>query len=420
MHFIFCIFLYIFLPFLFLSAQQDCNQILINGVFDNEVLLQDQNFNYAMSDYVSTLDYGQYQKTMGASASVPTEVGNLSGGWNQSQFEEWKKKYLSSKTETLSSSQSISMFKSKASETIVKAWSDCMNRYGLFSYIKEISKESASFSIIWKPIPGDKNLPMVQNITIRGGKVNNFKKGQKIKEGQNIFALDRTNTQDLFLVVTTTRGDLEEYLPFWKAPVVTAKEIIHKDNLNPLTEGWAYRGKSEKADETPVEDELKAWEIKDYGTTDAQGGIRQYHYPLTQDLLNKATKSGWKLSIRVKIVEPKDQLDYSIFCRYSKGNWSWTMCFGIKEGKAAVGLQSGQKGEKLITHKVPSGPNNYHLYELVYDPNTKQCSVYIDGTNYGTYAGWNDDLPPHVAWGASDNTATGRGRYNLVKWEILK
>lgn len=214
-----------FAIFLFLSiclclqAQQDCNQILVNGVMETQIYLQDQSYHYALADYVASLDYGQYRKTTSSGGGGSWNGLGLNANMSETQFNEWKRTYLHSRNETYSSEQIISMFKTAASPVIVNAWLSCLNltKYGFYSHIEKLSEETVQLKIIWLPTTGDRNYPKVQNVIIQGGTfLNPLTIGQELREGINQFALTRDKSKDFTVLVSTPRGDLFEFIPKWR------------------------------------------------------------------------------------------------------------------------------------------------------------------------------------------------------------
>ena len=186
----------------------------------------------------------------------------------------------------------------------------------------------------------------------------------------------------------------------------------------------------------------EAWEIDDSGMNDAS---LLYTISLPGTVQNDLFANGWKLSANMRVVEtPGPQVFSSnTFAYYQKGRG--TIPPAVNQGFFRAGLirtantlricfdggsdrpNSAVCGNPLDEDfsnggpiDVPGDPDAYHLYELEWQPLTREATLLIDGVDMGSWTGQlnKTGFPTgRVEWGAGESGPQGHSFFNLVKFE---
>lgn len=201
--------------------------------------------------------------------------------------------------------------------------------------------------------------------------------------------------------------------------------IQHVGANAPASEGWgqAGNGGSAGAVANDAGSGFDAWFVND-----SDGSYRYYTEALTAAERENAQTLGWTLRARLRIVDTSDNPDYSVFVGYwPNTNTFFVMTFGSDaDGNPIVWLPTGPStGPRHTVIALGSTPSSeqYHLYELVYDPLLGSADLFVDGTEVSSdYLGLPDAVPDtyngRVSWGGGQTDSTGHGNYNLVQFEL--
>ncbi|MCG8587264.1 MAG: PEP-CTERM sorting domain-containing protein [Pirellulales bacterium] len=209
------------------------------------------------------------------------------------------------------------------------------------------------------------------------------------------------------------------------ASIVQAAQIIalHSGDTNPTTEGWTRKPGGVPIVEGPVANDagfggLSAWNINDNST--AGGSTLIYTTTTTASQMDNAAEFGWILSMRVRVVDTPDAVDYSVYGGYSTTAAALDRRFLIQLGSDSAG-DPIVRLEGLSATTLTGLGNGYHLYELIYDPDAGSADLFVDGVEtISNYTGAANPLNfARVGWGGAQSDTIGSGNYNLVSFAIL-
>lgn len=209
--------------------------------------------------------------------------------------------------------------------------------------------------------------------------------------------------------------------------------FLHQGALDPVAdEGWTgYIGTGGATTAAPVLNDLgsgyDAWAVADTSTAFDTG--RYYYEDLTTAEVNDGNLAGWRLSLRVRVVNTPDA-----FATINVGgiNYLWSdVAATYRDGSRDwyLGIASQADGDPIIrlpnstsslasTYALEGGGSGYHLYELVYDPSAASADLFVDGVELVSNIVGNTTAAgqKRVMWGAMHSPDTGRGNYNLVRF----
>lgn len=137
-----------------LAAARDdiCSDSLIRGVTYSS---NDSYYAHAYYRLFNTDEEFEKQKSAGGSGDV---LGLISGSANYGEFERMRAARLEINSDSMTTSQAQRLFTSAVPEENLRAWLDCMRDRGsknaLIAYLKDISDETATLVIDWRPAPG--------------------------------------------------------------------------------------------------------------------------------------------------------------------------------------------------------------------------------------------------------------------------
>ena len=188
----------------------------------------------------------------------------------------------------------------------------------------------------------------------------------------------------------------------------------HEGSTNPTTEGWTTSGSSVKS--AVINDlgtGVNAWSVYDPG---GAGNSGTYTRTLTSTQVSDAVLTGWTLDATIRYVPP----DPLIATAATTNSWCTVMMDeGITDRRTLYGLYFGNNaaGDTLVrpygvatTFTVAAG---YHDYQIIWDPETANASIYIDGElKLSGYEGGGIDYTAasRVYWGDNTTTALTEGR----------
>lgn len=207
--------------------------------------------------------------------------------------------------------------------------------------------------------------------------------------------------------------------------------FIHTDALNPVSEGWTqYTGSGGATTAGPVVNDLgsglDAWAIDD-NSTGFDTGL-YYYENLTGAQVTEGNTAGWRLSVRVRVVNTPDgfasvaapgSLFSAVSAMYRDGSRDWYLGMGSDaSGNPLVRLPDGsQCGPTTAGCAIGALGSGYHFYELVYDPGVLSATFLIDGVvRKSGIVGVSLATTARVLFGATTSPDAGQGNYNLVRF----
>jgi hypothetical protein len=189
--------------------------------------------------------------------------------------------------------------------------------------------------------------------------------------------------------------------------------LRHSGNTNPTTDGWtradfAVAGVSEG----PVSNPEPHWFINDASSASNTRGNYRVNIPVDSDAFNLADTAGWFLRARIRIPNPNDGVDASVFVEYTNGTIRWALGFGSDAAGDPTVLLWGDGRQ----YTVPGKADEFVWYELVWHPDWAGARLYANGNLiFEDYDGHALALK-RVLWGANDSSGVGQGDYAQIEW----
>lgn len=177
---------------------------------------------------------------------------------------------------------------------------------------------------------------------------------------------------------------------------------------------YPYRGEAHIYEEGG-EEGLNAWNLTDY--SGSQGLYYQYRHPLTLPQRETASREGWTLSIRSRMmndtfIRPSCFVDITIDPELSE---RYLLFFGMDLERNLVVELGGL--EKLTNFSGGLGWTQYHLHEVVFDPKTGSADYFLDGEKKNS-APWKPTPITGlngVRFGNGSSAGTGSMNFNQVE-----
>lgn len=207
--------------------------------------------------------------------------------------------------------------------------------------------------------------------------------------------------------------------------------LLHNDALNPVSEGWTqYTGTGGATSAGPVLNDpgtgLDAWAIDDNSGAFDTG--LYYYQGLSGAQVTEGNTAGWRLSVRVRVVNTPDgfatvaapgSLFSAVSAMYRDGSRDWYLGLGSDAaGNPLVRLPDGsQCGPTTPGCALGALGSGYHLYELVYNPGALSATFLMDGVvRKSGIVGVSLVTAARVLFGATTSPDAGQGNYNLVRF----
>ncbi|MGK7876463.1 MAG: PEP-CTERM sorting domain-containing protein [Xenococcaceae cyanobacterium] len=211
-----------------------------------------------------------------------------------------------------------------------------------------------------------------------------------------------------------------------------AKAIVlfeHTGSADPTTEGWTFRSTIAPGNSVdPVINDLglgiDAWSTDDNSTE--SGSRLLYSQDTNASLNNDALTFGWKLSTNLRVIDIPDDPFGSIVTGYRNETQSFQLLVG-SDSNGDVIVTAGFLTIDELQPVTLSGvsANEYHLYELVFEPASNTADIFLDGNLViADYSGFNlPDASPSllknaVFFGSGSSADTGQANWNSVSFEI--
>ncbi|MEM9540606.1 MAG: S8 family serine peptidase [Cyanobacteria bacterium P01_E01_bin.42] len=222
----------------------------------------------------------------------------------------------------------------------------------------------------------------------------------------------------------------ENIAPQLNAIALTAPEYNHQGDTDPTTEGWINTFNIQDGNILRAVDDngTAAWSTNDDGSTYLSGG--GYSRIFSEEETVIADKYGWKMSANLKIVDPNDNPGGSIQATYQNGFDHYQIFWGSNaEGDVLIHGVTDETGVRSEYTLTGVKANEYHDYEMIFDPQTKTLKVLVDGVekiaNYGGYTASNSLTEAtanqrHIFWGSASSEDTGEAYWQSVNFETLK
>lgn len=202
------------------------------------------------------------------------------------------------------------------------------------------------------------------------------------------------------------------------ASAIAGTVALHEDDNDPLTEGWSdFRGPINTMAVTGDVGGFDAWQTDDPG-----GGFEGgYEFGLTTQQETDALNNGWKFSARLRVLDPEQDVNEAIFAGVNlrvagPPDERFHLVFGSSAGIPEVEFVGGSRVS------MPDLSNDdYHLYEVIYDPGTATADLFVDGIErISDFVGVDSGFQDHrVTFGSGGGGAAGVANWNLVKFEII-
>jgi hypothetical protein len=189
----------------------------------------------------------------------------------------------------------------------------------------------------------------------------------------------------------------------------------HVADNDPVTEGWTV-----DPDPPPVgqvgpisEFGFDAWFVDDNLTGSSDELF--YAAPVTTAQFNLGQSFGWTLRARVRVLA--SGAPSAVTVRYNRGLTAHRMFI---ERIDADTIRVDFNILHFVVLSSPGFADQYHLYELVWDPKLATATLFVDGApaRYGVSGVSTPPTQREVILGSTTGTGTGRGHYNLVELTV--
>lgn len=207
-----------------------CDAVLKAGVFNEILINNSKSLSENLSEWLESVDYHEFSKHQKAGLNIgfPLEGVPLSLGvsFSQEEFDEWKRSVHSGASRAFSEEETMMIFSKSASREILDAWRECIKRStpaaGLQSEIETTNGGlEVVFTIRWVP---NSMVDYPPKILPDGFQVSGATSKNPLHEGMEIplsgysVLMTRDDTQEMVIVVNTTKGKVAEFVPPVPAP----------------------------------------------------------------------------------------------------------------------------------------------------------------------------------------------------------
>lgn len=200
----------------------------------------------------------------------------------------------------------------------------------------------------------------------------------------------------------------------------------HFGATDPVQEGWVESNFGPGFSVGPIIDPpVEAWFVNDTVSMPGAGG--GYFRLLSDCQVDAIDAEGWTLRVCLRVVDPEDEIP-TPWVGYANGDRRFAMWFTTAQGSGdpIVQLQLGNPaGCGISFHQVVVTNDDafchapeFHLYELVYDPERQDTTLFIDGQErFVGYTGHTNGFGDFmgVGWGAGSSCAIGYAEYHSVE-----
>ena len=195
-----------------------------------------------------------------------------------------------------------------------------------------------------------------------------------------------------------------------------AGELVaqHEGAADPLAEGWSPFRQDNNFSVGPIIDDVTesgtydAWQIADEGGNDGAG----YSTDVSTRAIDAFSK-GFTLSVLLRIIgEPGGGGPVTVSVNFDENRFN--LAFAQTDGTPTVTVQSGE------SYTLEDTTEDYHLYEMVYDPLGATADLFVDGVERisdqsAAQAGFMNGF---LVIGSTAGGGAGEAYYSQVKLEI--
>lgn len=202
-----------------------CDAILKDGVFDQILVNTSKSLSGNLTEWLESIDYEEFQKQQSAGLNIgfpikgiPVSIG---GTFSQNEFENWKKEVSSGSSRQFREDEVMQIFNKSASQTILKAWSDCISQTASatgLQYDTEVTNGGLDivFTVRWVP----NSMADFPPVVIAGGfQVSGatpkslFPDGMEIPLAGFSVLMSRNDTSGVKIILNTTKGRADGDVP---------------------------------------------------------------------------------------------------------------------------------------------------------------------------------------------------------------
>ena len=204
----------------------------------------------------------------------------------------------------------------------------------------------------------------------------------------------------------------------------SAQVFTHAGNTDPAQEGWSpaiFPGNSVG----PVNDGgIEAWRTLD--SQSILGSIAAHQRGLASRKNDLARLYGWKYNANLRVLDNNDRPNGSIALSYTDGLNGYRVFLGSNADGDTLVRMPDDFGAPIVTLEGVKA-NEYHDYELAFDPTDKSITLFVDGEakieNYSNQTA--SEQAAHIAasslilWGSPASLDTGEAYWQSVRFETL-
>lgn len=212
-------------------SAQDCNRVLEQGIFNQTFIQASESNRVSFQEWQCTTEFRTHDEAINAGVSVGVPIYDIpvqfGGTFSRAEREAWKSNNCNASFSTSDYARKYLEIKRLISGDLLAAWNRCIEsttpRVGLKCSVSSPDNDNLSFSMRYVPVDDeDARRPSVTSSIVTGADVVGAAPparsqlvpvGTQIVNSATTVPLRRAGTSPVMVVVNTTRGSCEIYLP---------------------------------------------------------------------------------------------------------------------------------------------------------------------------------------------------------------
>lgn len=213
-----------------ISAQQtDCGKVLEAGIFDQTMISTSEASRQTFMAWQCSTEFKTHDEAISAGVSIGVPVYGvplkLGGTFSSQERQAWKKTHCAASAGTSDYAKTYLELKHLVAPSVIEAWSRCVEvvnqfRPGLKCSVTANDNENVAFAIKYTPLDdADTKRPVVKSSSLSGATLVQSPAKQELLPPKTVVSssisvpLRRTGKSPIMLVVNTTRGACDAYVP---------------------------------------------------------------------------------------------------------------------------------------------------------------------------------------------------------------
>ncbi len=131
-------------------------------------------------------------------------------------------------------------------------------------------------------------------------------------------------------------------------------------------------------------------------------------------------ENGWIMRGRIRVEDVANTIDTAVAMQVGLASTSQLFQLGLSVDANDNTIFALHNGSNFTSVSGSVEGVGYHLYEIVYDPDTQTIDLFVDGDELiNNFAGRNYANLRQVLFGANSGGGTGTGYFNMVEFVVL-